>query len=95
MNRLKQIERKGHVRYALNSLAPVTHSSVMLCIALVAGASLIAVPPPNGTVLDIFSLRTGSTAEKLGNAKDLVGQVGTHSPALSLCLTPEFHGADL
>ena len=36
---------------------------------------------PNSTVLDIFSLRTGSTAEKFGNAKDLVGQVGTHSPA--------------
>ena len=82
VNRLKQIERKGRVRHASKSPAPVTHSSVMLCIALVAGASLIAVPPPNSTVLGIFSLRAGSTVEKLGNAKDLVGQIGTHSPAL-------------
>ena len=49
-----------------------THSSVMLCIALVAEASLITVPPPNSTLMDIFSLRTGSTAETLGNARDLV-----------------------
>ena len=82
VNRLKQIERKGRVRHALNSLAPVIYSSVMLWIALVAGASLVAVPPPNSTVLDIFSLRTGSTAEKLGNAKGLVRQIGIHSSAL-------------
>jgi hypothetical protein len=59
-----------------------THSSVMFCIALVAGASLITVPPPNSTVMDIFSLRTGSTAETLDNAKDQVRQIGIHSPAL-------------
>ena len=71
--------RSPHIEF---SPAPVAHSPVMLCSALVAGASLIAVPSPNSTVLDIFSLRPGSTDEKLGNAKDLVGQVGTHSPAL-------------
>ena len=54
----------------------------MFCIALVAGASLITVPPPNSTVMDIFSLRTGSTADTLGNAKDQVRQIGIHSPAL-------------
>jgi hypothetical protein len=40
------------------------------------------VPPPNSTVMDIFSLRTGSTADTLGNAKDQVRQIGIHSPAL-------------